>query len=166
MPNKIPTQPSPLTRMLGDLNNLRCSSHKSMQQFNIDSEFVTYVNYLKSKVNVNEEISKIKEKELSVVFPGVPAEKYKEIFEGQQITQYIFKIPEYRTLAQYVLELVEANERTACINYLIILEDLIERQKNIQRDKDDQIELAKFFDVYKKDLFEKSEQCKLIKEVQ
>jgi hypothetical protein len=48
------------------------------------------------------------------VFPGVPSEKYKEILESEKIGDYLFKLPEFKKLAEYVLELVDNNEKLAC----------------------------------------------------
>lgn len=43
----------------------------------------------------------------------MPPSEYKNIVESGQLNEYIFKLPEYKELSNYIIELAKANENFA-----------------------------------------------------
>lgn len=52
--------------------------------------------------------------------------EYKKIIESGRLLEYIEKLPDYKLLTQYIIELGKTNENFAGINYLLVVDHLIE----------------------------------------
>jgi len=72
---------------------------------------------VRSKVNDDQLLQKLQSVDIRVLFPLVPPKEYKSIVEGPKLNEYIFKLPEYKQLAEYIIELAAANEKFS--NHLI-----------------------------------------------
>ena len=55
--------------------------------------------------------------DLKTLFPNVPVSEYKKIIESGKLLEYIEKLPDYKLLTQYIIELGNTNENFAGIYY-------------------------------------------------
>lgn len=56
---------------------------------------------------------KLQTVDLKTLLPNVPPSEYKRIIEGPQVGEYIGKLPVYKQLTGFVIELSNANESFA-----------------------------------------------------
>ena len=72
---------------------------------------------VRNKVNEDQLLQKLQSVDIRVLFYGALPQEYKGIVEGPKLNEYIFKLPEYKQLAEYIIELATCNENFS--NHLI-----------------------------------------------
>ncbi|CAD8043494.1 unnamed protein product [Paramecium primaurelia] len=107
---------------------------------------------LKNKIKEEQIIQKIQQVDLKTLFQNVPVTEYKKIIESGRLLEYIEKLPDYKLLTQYIIELGKTNENFA--------DHLIEQDKKIKNQKAELISLAAYFDRLKADVINKDRECK------
>ncbi|CAK55983.1 unnamed protein product (macronuclear) [Paramecium tetraurelia] len=107
---------------------------------------------LKNKIKEEQIIQRIQQVDLKTLFQNVPVTEYKKIIESGKLLEYIEKLPDYKLLTQYIIELGKTNENFA--------DHLIEQDKKIRNQKAELISLAAYFDRLKTDVISKDRECK------
>ncbi|CAD8136420.1 unnamed protein product [Paramecium pentaurelia] len=109
---------------------------------------------LKNKIKEEQIIQKIQQVDLKTLFQNVPVTEYKKIIESGRLLEYIEKLPDYKLLTQYIIELGKTNENFA--------DHLIEQDKKIKNQKAELISLAAYFDSLKADVINKDREFKKV----